>query len=417
MTQTLDPQVHRPAKPIPPTRKIIDTPPAIILGGRANALSVARSLGRMGVVVYAINTPDAFVRHSRFSRWLDVPVLRKAGEVAAWAEFLLSPAANHLHGAVLLACCDQGIELLVRHRKALEERYLLDESTPHAQLCMLNKLSTYEQAVAAGVPTPKFWLVDSPKQLEDVRKELVFPLIVKPRLGHMFELKSGRKLIVARHFDELAPAVRTIASTGTSSMLVEMIPGPDSLLCSYFTYLDEDSEPLFQFTKRVIRRCPALTGTGCYAITDWNPEAAELGDRLFRYVGLRGLANVEFKRDPRDGQLKLIECNARFTASQALIVRSGFDLAKFTYNRITGRPLPLMRDYTIGRRLWDPIRDFQAFLEQRRTGEINFPQWVRSIMHRQMFPYFEWSDPAPALARITLPLRKRLGLVQRAWAS
>src|SRR5438105_868251 len=82
------------------------------------------------------------------------------------------------------------------------------------------------------------------------------------------------------------------------------------------------SAPLFEFTKRVIRRFPAMTGTACYAITDRIPEAAELGNRLFRHVALRGLANVEFKRDVRDGTLKLIECNARFTASQALVTRS-----------------------------------------------------------------------------------------------
>ena len=35
-------------------------PPAIIMDGGANALSVARGLGRMGVTVYALNEVGAF---------------------------------------------------------------------------------------------------------------------------------------------------------------------------------------------------------------------------------------------------------------------------------------------------------------------------------------------------------------------
>jgi hypothetical protein len=58
-------------------------------------------------------------------------------------------------------------------------------------------------------------------------------------------------------------------------------------------------------------------GNACYHLTDWNPEVGDLSLKLFQWVGLRGLANAEFKRDERDGKLKLIECNARFTASIA----------------------------------------------------------------------------------------------------
>jgi predicted ATP-grasp superfamily ATP-dependent carboligase len=187
-----------------------------------------------------------------------------------------------------------------------------------------------------------------------------------------------------------------------------MISGPDDRLCSYYTYLDEESRPLFHFTKRIIRRYPLLTGNACYHVTDRIPEAAELGNRLFEHVGLRGLANVEFKRDERDGKLKLIECNARFTAADCLVARSGINLAAFVYCRLTGREPPSMDNYRAGLRLWDPVRDFQAGLAMRREGQLTLGRWLASVCHRQTFPYFQWSDPLPALARLTMPLRKAL---------
>ena len=127
-------------------------------------------------------------------------------------------------------------------------------------------------------------------------------------------------------------------------------------------------------------------GNGCYHVTDWNPEVRDLSLALFRQVGLRGLANVEFKRDERDGRLKLIECNARFTAANCLVARSGFDLAAFVYNRLVGRPQPPLETYARGMRLWDPVRDFQAFLELRRQGRLTFWTWVASVLHRQIVP-------------------------------
>jgi len=386
-------------------------PPVILLGGQANAVSVARQLGRLGVKVVGLCETGAFVRHSRYCR--PMPITH---DIAAWKAYLLGPESEPLRGAVLLACSDEGIGLIAAHRQELSRRFRLDESHPPAQLAMLNKLSTYRAAREAGVPTPKFWVADSAKDLAVVKDELVYPLVVKPRLSHVFEAKTGKKLLVVNSYSEVASAVEAVAATGTSSVLMERIPGPDDRLCSYYTYLDEHSQPLLHFTKRIIRRYPVMTGTACYHITDWIPEAAELGSRLFRHVGLRGLANVEFKRDTRDGLLKLIECNARFTASDCLVARSGVNLAAFVYSRITGRTPPPNDDFARGMRLWDPVRDLQACLAMRRDGDITWGKWVASICHRQTFPYFQWSDPLPALARLTARLRRATGLAPAASA-
>ena len=63
----------------------------------------------------------------------------------------------------------------------------------------------------------------------------------------------------------------------------------------------------------------------------------ELGLAFLRGAGVRGLANVEFKRDERDGRLKLIECNYRFTAPNEQFRRAGMDLALFVVQP-AGRP-------------------------------------------------------------------------------
>jgi len=386
------------------------SPPVVLLGGDANALSVARSLSRAGVAVYAIGLPNSPARWSRFCRWISTETHGDVQE--SWTRFLLGPESEHLRGAVLLSCCDDGIELIANHREALSQQFKLDDSDKHAQLCMLNKLATYEAAVAAGVPTPRFWVADSREQLDRILDELCYPLIVKPQHSHAFAARIGKgKFLRVENFSELLDAHRRLTEqVGIAVVLMECIPGPDDRLCSYYTYLDAQGRPLFDFTKRIIRRSPLNRGPACYHVTDWNPEVKEVALRLFQHVGLRGLANAEFKRDERDGQLKLIECNARFTAANCLVAASGLDLAKFVYNRLAGRPFELPSEYATGLHLWDPVLDFRAFLELRRANQQTLGRWLSSLWRPKMLPYFCWSDPLPSVTCAVERLGKAIGL-------
>ena len=386
-------------------------PPVVLLGGDSNALSIARSLAGLGVKVYALSEPGSTVRYSRRCRWVNIA--GGADLEHAWAAFLLGPDSDHLAGAVVLACCDAGIQVIAHHREALLGRFRLDESEPAAQLRMLDKLGTYRQALAAGVPTPRFWIAENRGQLESLRHELVFPLVVKPRLAHRAKKTFRNKHARVESFEELLSVFEAERAAAVDVLLMEWIPGGDDALCSYYTYLDADGRSYFDFTKRVIRRYPTGMGLGCYHITDDVPGVKELGLRLFRHVGLRGLANVEFKIDPRDGHYKLIECNARFTAANGLVAAAGIDLARFVYCRAVGLPLPAVDRFRSGVRVIDPALDLLSFLERRRAGQMTFGQWVRSLLHPLTFAYFRWSDPLPAVARwwkmLRLARRRRDG--------
>jgi D-aspartate ligase len=390
-------------------------PPAIIVGGDHGCLSIARSLGAAGIPVYAINYPGAEVRYSRFCNWIDLPGSSASGP-EAWVAYLLGRESDHLRGAVLLAASDEAIELIAKQRQELAEKFRLDLSNSTAQLCMLDKLCTYRAAQAAGVPTPKFWVADTREQIVKLEHELVFPLILKPILGHKFSRKFAGSYAVACNLDELLKAFDMVCGAEIRTFLVELIPGPDDRLCSYYTYLDENGTNLIDFTKRVIRRYPINMGGSTYHMTDYVPDIQDLALALFRQVGLRGVANVEFKMDERDGKLKLIECNARFTAADCLLVASGLNLPLFVYDKLTGRAHTEPSSYRMGIRLWKPVGDFAAYRQLDKMGLLTFRAWIRSIMHPQIFPVFRWNDPLPAIlgnARLLRYAWSRLRLSKR----
>jgi len=132
---------------------------------------------------------------------------------------------------------------------------------------------------------------------------------------------------------------------------------------------------------------------------------SDLGMRFCRSIGLRGLLNVEFKRDSRDGRLVLIECNHRFTASTALHIAAGLDVPLFVYNRLVGAPTPeLGRPYNEAKTLWYPLDDYRAFKEYRRRGELSTVRYLRSIARPHAFSVASLRDPGP----LVLALKPRV---------
>jgi len=373
-------------------------PPVIIFGGYFVTLTVGLSLAARSIPVYVLNERWEEARFSRCVRPIRLPENLPYPQSAT--AFLTGDASNHLKGSVLLAGGDEELEIIAKHHETLRDKFRLDLSNPVAQLMMLDKLATYKAAKEAGVATPKFWQVWSESDIHRLRDELVYPLIVKPKVSHVFQKKFKAKFLVAEDFDQLLEAHRIAKTADVDILLVEKIPGPDSRYCSYYTYLDEEGNALFDFTKRIIRRYPMNMGLASYHITDRVENVRELSLKLFRHVGLQGLANAEYKYDERDGQLKLIECNARFTAANSLVAKAGFNLGNFVYNRIVGISQPPLTEFRTGLRLWDPLKDWRAFLELRKRGELTFLQWLASVMHRSSIAYFSWRDPLPSLFRL-----------------
>jgi D-aspartate ligase len=364
---------------------------AIVVDGSQNALSVARGLVKLGAKVYCISEPGEPVRYSR-----SVTRLEEAGACpASWERFLLGPESERLRGSVLLACSDRAVEIMANNCEALRNKFLIEEGDPETRLLLLDKLRTYERAKEAGIPTVKFKLVRSFSDLKEASETFRFPAILKPLHSPDAE-RFGGKIVIAKDKDEflrLAP----LLEKGVEAVAMEFIPGRDDQLCSYYAYMDETGRPLAEFTKRTVRRSPIHSGSVSYHITDWNPEAAALGRRLFESLKLKGIGNVEFKRDPRDGELKIIEVNARFTLGDPVLAASGFDLTAITVARLTGRPVPQTSDYKKGVVLWIPAEDCRTFLQLRARNEITWKEWLGQISRARVFPYFSWNDPAPSL--------------------
>lgn len=383
--------------------------PVLLLGGGASTLAAARSLGAAGIPVYASGRTGCRAMHSRHCR-MALPVLNDMDASQFWEKLLIATPDPKLAGCLIMVGCDESLEFVETHEKALRERYVVEEFLPEMRRAMLDKLDTLTLARKAGVPTPNFWPINAAEDVLAIRGELRFPVMVKPLNSLTFMKEFGRKLFIVREdFEEVVEKVRLCQERGHKVMVVEMIPGPDSLLSSYYTYRTTNGALLYNYTKSIIRRWPVNRGGACFHQSEWLPETAEIGRRMFEGIGWQGIGNVEFKRDTRDGQLKIIEVNGRLTAGHPLVTRGGAPIDLIIYCHLTGQALPRFDSYSQTLRLWDPLRDFMAFWQLRQAGELGFRGWLRSIFAQKIIlSYFCLDDPRPGFSEFSGLLTKML---------
>jgi predicted ATP-grasp superfamily ATP-dependent carboligase len=131
---------------------------------------------------------------------------------------------------------------------------------------------------------------------------------------------------------------------------------------------------------------------------------------LLEATDYRGIFNVEFKLDERDGQFKVIELNPRPFWLIGHIERAGVDLPWMSYLDAQELPVPTPPPYQVGRYGMYEILDATAIARawshlRRPEGPVVRP-WLRG--DRALFWF---RDPAPALGGVGQIVGRRLARV------
>ena len=394
-----------------------DAPPAFVLGTGCNGISFLKSLGRRGIPVVAI---DSWMQAGMYSRYC-VPIV--APDPIEQEEELLDRimeiGGELPRRGVLLTTTDASALLVSKHRGRLSEHFDFTVSDHETIRRLTSKRAQIELAREMGVPTPISLFPDK-EGVEAVAREIPYPCIIKPSNSHLWSLflrDHGRpgwgKLREARSPSELVSVYNEMRESGLEFVVQEKIGGGDDQLYGLLTYLDRSSTPLGVFTKRKIRQYPRGYGNGSLQVGIWDPDVADLGLRLLRELDYQGIAGVEFKRDPADGRLKLIEINPRSISQTYHAVVSGVDIPYIAYRDAMGADVRKALSFREGI-IWVSLeRDLKAFLEYHRNGDLELGEWLRSWRGERCYAYFSMDDPLPACAALWQFLRAEI----RSWRS
>lgn len=150
-----------------------------------------------------------------------------------------------------------------------------------------------------------------------------YPCFAKPRAG------SGSRGIAL-----IGNAADLDALPMDGSYLVqELLPGPEF---SVDTYISQHGELIAAVPRERIR---TDSGIAITARTVRMPELTDAAANIARKVGIRHVANIQFKQGV-DGRYKLLEINPRFPGSLPLTGAAGVDIPRLLMDDLQGKTLP-----------------------------------------------------------------------------
>jgi D-aspartate ligase len=382
-----------------------DAPPVLVLSPPrfTGPLGVVRSLGCLGVRVYALDHEEAsLVRASRYCAGRvtagrnghpdGFPEAEIADQLVAGGRQLMK------HGArpILLSGSDAWAQLVAHNADRLREVFTFPE-VPAELVCRLtSKVGLQELARRHGLATPRIARPGSVEEAVRMAEEMGFPVVLKnvrsipgQRLGRAAD---ARELV--RRFTEMSAAGEVVVQ--------ELVPGEDGDVWMYNGYYDRSSRCLAWFTGRKLRQVPPGLGTCTAGVCADNPELAAQAEAFLGAIGYRGVVDIDFRRDPRDGTYKVLDVNPRLGGVFRLFVDpDGLDVVRAMYLDLTGLEVPAHRPND-GRRWVTEAADLIAARHYRRRGLLTLRAWARSLVGTDELATLSASDPLPFLVSMSM---------------
>jgi D-aspartate ligase len=379
------------------------------------AMGIVRSLGRLGVPVYGLNQDSgSAAARSRYCarcfRW-DIDAAPEAESV----QFLLEVARTIGTRPLLIPTDDGNNGFLFRNCEALKRAYLFPDVAPELVFGLYSKKGMYFLAKKHGVPTPETVFPQSRAEVLTFLEHAIFPVAVKGIDSRLLHQRTGTRMLIVQNDRELLASYDRLEDPAQPNlMLQEYIPGEADSVWMFDGYFNARSDCLVAFTGQKLRQYPVYVGMTSLGICVRNETVEAITRDFLKAVGYRGMVDMGYRYDLRDGKYKLLDVNPRIGATFRLFVdpRSGMDILRAYYLDMTGQPVPPAATYE-GRKWLVEDNDLIAFRHYRHDGKLTFLKWLGSFRGVQEAAWFAWDDPLPFLSRCASFLKTVLRWMSR----
>ncbi|MCU1320214.1 MAG: ATP-grasp protein [Edaphobacter sp.] len=337
-----------------------------------------------------------------------------------WIAFMIDLARQLGSKPVIIPAADIFVSALGKHVEALKDHFIFSLESIAVQAALATKEQQYALAAKHGLPIPRSTYIQSRVDLERFAGEARFPCLLKPRHQREWDVLPegnklrGLKLITAETAAELLDEYALTEPYRPEVMAQEIIAGGDDAKYCYLSVYGHGSRRLGHCVVHELRAYPVMFGSGSIVEPVVDAEVASVCDTFLRGIGYVGICEIEVKRDTRDGVVRLIEANPRFSVTADASVYAGVDIGWLHYLDLIGQTVDPMEATWLGFRHVVLRRDIPAlprYVEQRilTWGEI----W-KSYRGPLEFFDFDLHDIRPTTTTVKGCIRVIMGTILRA---
>lgn len=373
---------------------------AVVVGGDYQGLGIVRSLGRQGVPVCVIDDERSIARLSRYATH-SVAVASLRCQRQTIDTVLEIGRRLNLKDWVLYPTRDEIVAAFARHRQMLTEWFRVPTGDWNTIQWVWDKRNTYQLANELGIPAPRTWHPRSLDQLEQICADPPFAL--KPAIKEHFIYATKAKGWRANNRTELRELFqRAAAQVGPDEVMIQdLIPGDGRQQFAYCAFFKE-GRAVGSMVVRRNRQHPLEFGrASTFVETIELPLLEQLSERFLRAIDYYGLVELEYKLDPRDGQYKLLDVNARTWGYHTLGPGAGVDFPYMLFADQVGEQVKPCRARA-GVTWIRLVTDLPTGIRQILNGHLDWRSYLQSLKSFQVEAVFSREDPLPGLAELAL---------------
>ncbi len=370
----------------------------VVDAGVRHAIDVVRSLGKRGIhvesVVKAGKPPASYSRYLAASHVFPLD----GNDMEPSIAFLEQLARQNRYDAIIAAGLD-GFRILSCGLERLSAHAAVPVSSWPLFVIAEDKADTTLFGERVGVPTPITYYPDGLDDLERFR-DIPYPVVVKARRGQGHYAYAGnfeelRDVV----YPQICAEVEDQLAEGVYPILQEFIIGK----AHGFYALMNHGEVVAYFMHERIHEVPPTGGPSAMAKSFYDEELIAAGSRMLRELKWHGVAMVEFKKDVKDGQYKLIEINPKFWGSLGLSIATGVDFPYLlTQMAVDGDARPVEMPRT-------PVTYQWLSMDIAHSIAIKKPlQWLGFVL-RGTPNDFRLADPMPNVMLLAQGVKDVLG--------
>lgn len=372
---------------------------AIIIEGHAQGLSNTRSLGEQGIPVIVVDKNNCLARYSRYcSKFFYCPNYIDP----SFVDFLIDLAQrDNLQGWALIPSNDHAVISIAKNRTKLEKYFKV--ITPGLDIIenIYDKSKLLKVAEGCGVPIPKTFYINS---TNSIPANISYPVLTKGRQGLSFYKATGKKVFFSNSPLELTEHLAAIEKHFpiNETFTQEYIPFDGTNKTLSFTAFCVEGEIKVHWIGEKLREHPIRFGTATFARSIECPELLVQAASLAKQLNYTGVCEIEFLKNPTDGEYKLIEINARTWLWVGLAKACGVNYALMIYNYLNGIPFEYPKKYTIGvnwvNYITDSVFSSQAIIKR----QLKLKQYLCAFKGKTVNAIFSWYDILPGIMFLLL---------------
>lgn len=378
--------------------------PVIILGTFFTCLSIARSLGRKGIKVYAYNTNNTDA--GCFSRYIEFKGVFKS-DISLFNE-LITFAKNLDGKPLIIPTSDSYLLFLIEYSEELKKYYNFFLPSDKKNDNYISKSGIDNVLIQNKIPHPSTVILENGLEDFSVLKTLNFPVIIKPEVQYVwignesYRAKYGwQKVQLIDNLQILNQTLKDVLPLG-KIIIQEYIPGNCDQLFYLVGYRNHLNKMIVSFVSKKIRTYPDNLGSEVLSTSVANPELCSIAAKIFNAFNFHGVAGIDFKYDYRDKTYKVIEINFRFGLTDGLLMKCGIDLPYLVYCDLYNIPFRINDKYKENIFWSDFFGQFDWMRDYKKRFSFSWFSWICHILvKKHCWLAFSLDDPLPFFKTFT----------------